>query len=176
LPLTKEVIETLSAGDEVLISGVVYTARDRVHRIIFDEINAARKEGRKPKLPFPLSGQTVYYCGPTPKPPGRVIGSAGPTTSSRMDRYTPLLLRRGLKGMLGKGERSPAVRKAIARYSAVYFVTYGGCGALLASHVTEARIIAFPELGPEAVWRLSILDLPAVVAIDCKGRVFPDGA
>ncbi len=177
LPLTSQVIASLSAGDEVLLSGVVYTARDRVHRIIFEEIVSAQKKRRKDlSLPFPLAGQTIYYCGPTPTPPGRIIGSAGPTTSSRMDNYTPLLLRYGLKGMIGKGSRNVVVRQAIARYGAVYFVTYGGCGVLLASHIKEAKIVAFPELGPEAVWRLLLVDFPAVVGIDCKGKVFPDGS
>jgi fumarate hydratase subunit beta len=175
LPLRKADLETLRAGDEVLLSGVVFTARDRVHKIIFRKIMTAPKKKKVPVLPFPVSGQTFYYSGPTPPPPGRVIGSAGPTTSSRMDRYTPLLLEHGLKGMIGKGERSAEVRLAIKKHSAVYFVTYGGCGALLASHVKEAKIVAFPELGPEAVWRLVILDFPAVVAIDSKGRVSPDG-
>ena len=151
--------------------GRVYTGRDRVHKILFAEIDKARKAGRNPFLPFPLSGRTIYYVGPTPAPPGRIIGSAGPTTSSRMDRYTPLLLEYGLKGMIGKGDRSEDVRQAIVRFGAVYFVTYGGCGALLASHVKEAEPVAFPELGTEAVLRLKILDFPAVVGIDSRGNV-----
>ena len=173
LPLKKSDLETLRAGDEVLLSGVVFTARDRVHKILFHKITADRKKKKIPVLPFPVSGQTFYYSGPTPAPPGRVVGSAGPTTSSRMDRYTPLLLEYGLKGMIGKGERNAEVRLAVKKHSAVYFVTYGGCGALLASHVKEAKIVAFPELGPEAVWRLVILDFPAVVAIDNRGKIFP---
>ena len=173
--MNKADLKTLRAGDEVLLSGVVFTARDQVHKILFNRILADRKKQKVPVLPFPISGQTFYYSGPTPPSPGRVIGSAGPTTSSRMDRYAPLLLEYGLKGMVGKGERSDEVRLAIKKHSAIYFVTYGGCGALLASHVKEARVFAFPELGPEAVWRLVVLDFPAVVAIDTKGRVFPDG-
>ncbi|MFA5393468.1 MAG: fumarate hydratase C-terminal domain-containing protein [Candidatus Ratteibacteria bacterium] len=173
LPFKKEVLRNLRAGDEVLLFGVIFTARDQVHKILYHDILAAEKKKRPPVFPFPIAGQTFYYSGPTPPPPGRVIGSAGPTTSSRMDRYTPLLLEYGLKGMVGKGERSAEVRLAVKKYSAVYFVTYGGCGALLASHVTEAKIAAFPELGPEAVWRLVIRDFPAVVAIDSRGKVFP---
>jgi len=175
LPLNKSDLETLRAGDKVLLSGPVFTARDQVHKILYAKISESQKKKTKPVFPFPVSGQTFYYSGPTPSPPGRVIGSAGPTTSSRMDRYTPLLLEYGLRGMIGKGERSAEVRLAVKKYSAVYFVTYGGCGALLASHVREAKIVAFPELGPEAVWRLVILDFPTVVAIDNNGRVFPDG-
>lgn len=174
LPLKKEVLQTLRAGDEVLLSGVVFTARDQVHKFLFHKIKTEGKKKTVASLPFPISGQTLYYSGPTPPPPGQVIGSAGPTTSSRMDRYTPLLLEHGLKGTIGKGERSAEVRLAIKKNSAVYFVTYGGCGALLASHIKEAKIIAFPELGPEAVWRLVILDFPAVVAIDSRGNTFPE--
>ena len=173
LPFKKEVLQILRAGDEVLLSGVVFTARDQVHKILFDKIKADQKKKRVPVFPFPVSGQTFYYSGPSPATPNQIIGSAGPTTSSRMDRYTPLLLEYGLQGMLGKGERSAAVRLAIKKHSAVYFVTYGGCGALLASHVQEAQIVAFPELGPEAVWRLVIRDFPAVVAIDSRGNIFP---
>ena len=173
LPLNKSDLKTLCAGDEVFLSGVVFTVRDQVHKILFNRILADRKKPKVPTMPFPISEQIFYYSGPTPPPPGRVIGSAGPTTSSRMDRYTPLLLEYGLKGMVGKGERSDEVRLAIKKHSAIYFVTYGGCGALLASHVKEAEVFAFPELGPEAVWRLVVLDFPAVVAIDTKGRVFP---
>jgi fumarate hydratase subunit beta len=173
LPFKKEVLRSLRAGDEVLLSGVVFTVRDQVHKILSAQIKAGQKKKTAPAFPFPVSGQTFYYSGPTPPPPGRAIGSAGPTTASRMDRYTPLLLEYGLKGMIGKGGRSAEVRLAVKKHSAVYFVTYGGCGALLASHVQKAKIAAFPELGPEAVWRLTILDFPAVVAIDSKGRVFP---
>ena len=172
LPLRKADIQTLRAGDEVLLSGVVFTARDQVHKILFHKIRAGQKRKFLPVFPFPVSGQTFYYSGPTPPPPGRVIGSAGPTTSSRLDRHTPLLLEYGLKGMIGKGERSAEVRLAIKKHSAVYFVTYGGCGALLASHVKEAKVVAFPKLGPEAVWRLVIQDFPAVVAIDSRGKIF----
>jgi len=173
LPLKKSDLKTLRAGDEVLLSGVVFTARDQVHKILCAKISEAQKKKTKPAFPFPVSGQTFYYSGPTPAPPGRVIGSAGPTTSSRMDRYTPLLLKYDLNGMIGKGERNAEVRQAIKKHAAVYFITYGGCGALLASHIKEARIIAFAELGPEAVWRLVIRDFPAVVAIDSRGNIFP---
>ncbi|HNQ34715.1 MAG TPA: FumA C-terminus/TtdB family hydratase beta subunit [bacterium] len=169
LPMKKEDLAALEAGQEVLLSGPVYTARDRVHKIIFEEITRARRENRQPKLPFPLRGQTIYYCGPTPTPPGQIIGAAGPTTSSRMDPYTPILLEAGLQAVIGKGKRSPEVQAAFARFGAVYFITYGGCGALLASHVFRVEPIAFPELGPEAVWKLDILDFPARVGIDARG-------
>jgi len=174
LPLNKSDLKILRAGDEVLLSGVVFTARDQAHKILCAKINEAKKKKTKPAFPFPVFGQTFYYSGPTPPPPGRTIGSAGPTTSSRMDHYTPLLLEYGLSGMIGKGGRSEKVRLAVKKHSAVYFVTYGGCGALLASHVKEAKVVAFPELGPETVWRMVILDFPAVVSIDSRGNIFPE--
>lgn len=173
LPLSAAAVAGLCAGDEVLLSGIVYTARDRVHKIVAAELERAAREKRPPVLPFPLAGQTVYYAGPTPAPPGRVIGSVGPTTSRRMDVYTPALLAAGLRATIGKGQRAAAVAVACARFAAVHFTTYGGCGALLASHVAAAALQALPELGPEAVWRLEVVDFPAVVAIDGRGAVFP---
>jgi fumarate hydratase subunit beta len=162
-PLTDEVVRELRAGDRVLISGVVYQARDAAHMRL-----AALLERGEP-LPFDLRGAVVYYMGPSPARPGHVIGAAGPTTSGRMDAYTPLLLRHGLKGMIGKGSRSEAVRRAIAEHAAVYLAATGGAGALLATHVVESEVIAYPELGAEAIARLVVEDFPAVVVNDCLG-------
>lgn len=173
LPLEKSVLETLAAGTEVLITGVVYTARDRVHKVLATEIEEARRLGRRPRLPFPLAGATIYYCGPTPAPPGRCIGAAGPTTSARMDPFTPALLEAGLRATIGKGKRGPGAVAAYARHGAVHFTTYGGCAALLATHIKSARLVAFPEFGAEAVRELEVADLPAVVTVDCRGAVFP---
>ncbi len=173
IPLNRRDLNRLAAGEEVLLTGRVYTARDQAHRLLFTEITRAENEGRPPVFPFPVAGEIIYYTGPTPPPPGKIIGSIGPTTSKRMDPYTPALLKNGLQGMIGKGTRGQDVQKAVARYGAVYFITYGGCGALLATHVKRARIAAFPELGPEAVWELAVVDFPAVVGIDSHGRVFP---
>lgn len=162
-PLKDEVIETLKAGDMVLINGYVYTARDAAHKRLVElvEIDAP--------LPIPLKGEIIYYVGPTPAPPGKVIGSAGPTTSSRMDFYTPLLLSLGLKGMIGKGKRSQEVKEAIKKYKAVYFLATGGIGALLSRHIVSVEEIAFPELLAESIKRLLLKDFPATVAIDCYG-------
>ena len=146
------------------MSGVVYTARDAAHKRIVD---ALERGGR---MPFPLKGQVVYYAGPCPAAPGQVIGSLGPTTSARMDRYAPRLLSQGLAGMIGKGKRSPEVRAAVREYGGVYFVAIGGCGALLSQSVKAARLLAYEDLGPEAVYELAIEDFPAVVAIDPAGN------
>lgn len=162
-PLTDEVIEQLKAGDLVLINGYVYTARDAAHKRLVELIN------NNTPLPFDLKGQIIYYVGPTPAPPGKAIGSAGPTTSSRMDSYTPLLLSLGIKGMIGKGQRSEEVVKAIKKYKAVYFLATGGAGALLSRHIVSAEEIAFPELGTESIKKLLLKDFPAIVAIDCHG-------
>jgi len=162
-PLEPGVIEKLRTGTQVLISGVVYTARDAAHHRIVEALD----KGEKP--PFDLKGQTIYYAGPSPAPPGRVIGSIGPTTASRMDVYTPRLLAAGIRAMIGKGSRSPAVREAIQKYKAVYLVTIGGAGALLARFVKEAAVIAYEDLGPEAIRRLIVADFPAIVANDIYG-------
>jgi len=162
-PLTDEVIEQLKTGDLVLINGYVYTARDAAHKRLVELIN------NNTPLPFDLKGQIIYYVGPTPAPPGKAIGSAGPTTSSRMDSYTPLLLSLGLKGMIGKGQRGEEVVKAIKKYKAVYFLATGGAGALLSRHIVSAEEIAFPELGTESIKKLLLKDFPAIVAIDCHG-------
>lgn len=163
-PLTEGVVRQLRAGDRVRISGVLYQARDAAHR----RLVALLEEGKP--LPFDLQGAVVYYMGPSPAPPGRVIGAAGPTTSGRMDAYTPLLLRQGLKGMIGKGSRSRAVRDALREHTAVYFAATGGAGALLSTHVVSHEVIAYPELGAEAVARLEVNEFPAIVVNDCHGR------
>ena len=163
-PLTKDVIKNLKAGDEVILSGVIFTARDAAHKKLVDMI----KRGRR--IPMNLKDAVIYYAGPTPAPARRVIGSCGPTTSSRMDEYTPPLLQLGLSGMIGKGDRSMEVRKAIKRYGAVYFLAVGGIGALLSSHIKKARPILFGELGPEAVYKLEVKDFPLTVGIDSKGK------
>ncbi len=163
LPLTSEIIQSLRAGDEVLLSGYVYTARDQTHLRLIKDIG-------KKKLPFDLCGQTIYYAGPTPAPFGKVIGSCGPTTSGRMDAFTPALLKAGAKGMIGKGRRSEEVRQAIKRYKAVYFLTIAGAGAYLSKKILEAKPVLYEDLGTEAVYRLRIKDFPAIVGIDSKGR------
>ena len=163
-PLSDDIVGTLKAGDEVLISGVIYTARDAAHKRI-----VALIEKGEP-LPFDISGQIIYFAGPTPEPPGRPIGSIGPTTSYRMDAYSPVLIRHGLKGMIGKGKRNAAVVSAMKEHKAVYFAAVGGAGALISMSVTSAEVIAYPELGPEAVRKLTVKDFPAIVATDCEGN------
>ncbi|MBO8125751.1 MAG: Fe-S-containing hydro-lyase [Firmicutes bacterium] len=162
-PLTDETVCKLRTGDRVLLSGTVYTARDAAHARFMEAFE------RGEDLPFPLEGAVIYYVGPAPAKPGRVIGSAGPTTSGRMDVYTPALLERGLKGMIGKGSRSRQVREAITAAKAVYFAATGGAAALLAKCIMETEIIAYPELGPEAVRRLEVRDLPLTVVNDIYG-------
>jgi len=163
-PLTDDVISQLKAGDHVLITGVMYTGRDMAHKYIVEGHN----KGENP--PFDLAGQILYYTGPTPAPPGKPIGSAGPTTSYRMDKYTPTLLELGLKGMIGKGPRGQAVKDAIKRHKAVYFAAIGGAGALISKAIRKAEVIAYPELGTEAVMRLEVEDFPAVVVNDVYGN------
>ncbi len=162
-PLNDEDVLALRAGQPVLISGVVYTARDAAHRRMAEALE------RGDELPFDVKGQIIYYVGPTPAPPGRVIGAAGPTTAGRMDRFTPALLARGLKGMIGKGSRSQEVREAIRRHKAVYLGGIGGAGVLLARHIRAAELVAYEDLGTEAIRRLEVEDFPAVVINDCHG-------
>ena len=164
LPLTEETVASLRAGDAVLLSGVLYTARDAAHKRMHEKI--AKGE----ELPFDLKNNTIYYVGPTPAKPGMAIGSAGPTTSSRMDAYTPELLNLGLKGMLGKGRRSPQVKQAIVANKAVYFIACGGAGALISHCIKKREPIAFEELLSEAVTRLTVEDLPCFVGIDADGN------
>jgi fumarate hydratase subunit beta len=169
-PLSDEDVRQLVAGDVVLVSGVVYAARDAAHKRLIELLDAGEP------LPFDPAGQIVYYVGPTPEKPGHVIGSAGPTTASRMDRYTPRLLELGLKGMIGKGGRGPAVREALKRHTAVYMAALGGGGALAALQIRGQRIIAFEDLGPEAIRELEVEDLPVWVVNDCEGRDYYEHA
>lgn len=162
-PLKDKEIKGLKAGDEVLLSGVIYTARDQVH------LKISRMLERGKKVPVDLRGQVIYYCGPTP-PGKRVIGSCGPTTSGRMDAFSRALLDAGLKGMIGKGARKPEVRASIKKKGAVYFVAPAGAGAYLSGKVKSSEPVAFMELGPEAVYRLEVKDFPLIVAIDVLGR------
>ncbi|MDD5771677.1 MAG: FumA C-terminus/TtdB family hydratase beta subunit [Candidatus Omnitrophica bacterium] len=164
LSSTLNVFESLKAGEEVALSGVIYTARDQAHKRLTESI-----KGGKP-LPITLKGAVIYYCGPTHTPKGRAIGSCGPTTSSRMDSFTPLLLARGLKGMIGKGNRAKEVREEIKKYKGVYFITYAGCGAFLAGHVKKSKVSAYRDLGPEAIMKLEVKDFPLIVAIDSRGK------
>ena len=162
-PFTDAEIAKLKAGMSVLISGVIYVARDAAHKRLIEAMD------KDEKLPFDFKGQTVYYMGPSPAPPGKVIGSAGPTTSGRMDVYTPRLLSAGLKAMIGKGHRSTAVREAIVKNKAVYFVATGGAAALLSKSIKKSETIAYADLGAESVLRLEVVDFPAVVANDIYG-------
>ncbi len=164
LPLIKDVGSRLRAGDELLLCGKFYTARDAAHKR-FDK--ALKKN--KP-LPIDLKNNLIYYCGPTPASPGARIGSCGPTTSKRMDAFTPQLLKMGLAGTIGKGRRSANVIKAIKKYKAVYFVSVGGAGAYLSKRIKEAKIIAYSDLGTEAIYEFFVKDFPVTVAIDSKGR------
>ncbi|MCL5102728.1 MAG: Fe-S-containing hydro-lyase [Armatimonadetes bacterium] len=165
-PLTDQEIENLRAGDSVLLSGVVYTARDAAHVRLIDLL----RQGKP--LPIDLNGQVIYYVGPTPTKPGRVLGSAGPTTAGRMDAYTSELLAIGLKGMIGKGLRDQSVKDAIVKNKAVYFAATGGAAALLARHIISCKVIAYEDLGCEAIHRLEVRDLPLVVINDCHGGDF----
>ena len=163
-PFTREQFASLHAGDNVLLSGVIYTARDAAHKRIVEAIAA----GKEP--PFPLQDAVIYYVGPTPAKEGQAIGSAGPTTSYRMDAYAPTLLDLGETGMIGKGPRNAAVKEAIVRNGAVYFAAIGGAGALISKSIKEAEVIAYDDLGAEAVRRLVVEDMPVIVAIDSQGN------
>ncbi len=162
-PLSDEDARKLRAGDIVLLSGTIYTARDAAHK----QLVALLDDGAK--LPFPLAGAVIYYVGPPPPPPGRPIGSAGPTTSYRMDSFAPRLYSLGVKGSIGKGQRAQPVRVAMHQYGAVYFGATGGAGALLSNCIKEAEVIAFPEMGPEALRRLRVEDFPLLVINDSVG-------
>ncbi len=163
LPITEDVIKDLRAGDSLSLSGTLYVARDAAHK----RMVAALDEGQP--LPFDIKGQTIYYMGPSPAPPGKVIGAAGPTTSGRMDGYAPRLMAAGLKGMIGKGVRSEAVKEAMKKYGAVYLGAVGGAGALLSRSIIKSEVIAYGELGPEAVLKIEVKDFPATVINDIYG-------
>ncbi|MBI4745669.1 MAG: Fe-S-containing hydro-lyase [Deltaproteobacteria bacterium] len=164
VPLRDADIAELKAGEQVLLSGIIYTARDAAHRRMIESLE--KGEG----LPIDINGQVIYYVGPTPAKPGKVIGSAGPTTSSRMDIYTPKLLDAGLKGMIGKGKRSTEVVESIKKYKAVYFAAAGGAGALLSKRIKKAEVVAYNDLGPEAIYRLEIEEFPVIVVNDIYGK------
>ena len=163
LPLTEELAKTLKAGDEVLLTGVIYTSRDAGHKRMCEAL--ARGE----KLPFDPENATIYYVGPTPAKPGQVIGSAGPTTSGRMDAYAPTMMSVGARGMIGKGARLPEVVDAMKKYAGVYFGAIGGAGALLAKSIKSAKLVAYEDLGAEALRELYVEDMPLVVIIDSEG-------
>jgi len=163
-PLQREELETLTIGDNVLISGVIYTARDTAHKRLVELLDKGKP------LPFDISGQIIYYVGPTPARPGRTIGSAGPTTSYRMDAYAPRLMEAGMRGMIGKGPRSPQVIDSMKKWGCVYFGATGGAGALLSLTIKKAEIIAFEDLGPEALRRLEVENFPVVVINDIRGN------
>jgi fumarate hydratase subunit beta len=163
-PLRDQDVEKLKIGERVFIHGVIYTGRDAAHKRLFDLL----REGKE--LPFDIKGQIIYYVGPAPAKPGQVFGSAGPTTSYRMDAYSPALIEKGLKGMIGKGMRSDAVKEAMKKYKAVYFAATGGAGALLAKKVKKAQIVAYEDLGPEAIRKLEVEDLPVIVVNDVRGN------
>ncbi|PKK83315.1 MAG: fumarate hydratase [candidate division Zixibacteria bacterium HGW-Zixibacteria-1] len=162
-PLTDKVVKDLKIGDNVLITGTIYTARDAAHKRLVDLIDKGEK------LPFDVTGQIIYFAGPTPPKPGQVIGSAGPTTSYRMNAYTPKVIGVGQKGMIGKGEMSAEVVEAMKKHKAVYFAAVGGAGALISKSITAAEVIAYDDLGAEAIRKLTVKDFPAIVALDCHG-------
>ncbi len=161
-------MENLKVGEKILLNGIIYTARDQAHKRLVEVIRRGKK------LPIDLKGAIIYYCGPTARPKGKIIGSCGPTTSSRMDEFTPALLKAGVKGMIGKGSRAKEVLGAIKKYKAVYFLTYAGCGALLARYVNKATPVAYRDLGPEAILKLEVKDFPLIIGIDSKGRSIYD--
>ena len=162
-PLDSQVIEKLKAGDQVSITGVIYTARDAAHKRLIEALD------RGEELPLDLRGQTLYFMGPSPAKPGQVIGAAGPTTSGRMDSYSPRLMAVGLKGMIGKGSRSQEVKEAIKKHKAVYFAAIGGAGALIARAIKKAEVVAYEDLGAEAIMRLEVENFPATVVNDAHG-------
>jgi fumarate hydratase subunit beta len=163
-PLTDDVVEQLHAGDDVQITGTIYVGRDSAHKRMIAALDASEE------LPFDPQGQIIYYMGPAPARPGRPIGSAGPTTSYRMDPYAPRMLEQGLKGMIGKGNRGPEVQEAIKKYKAVYFAAIGGAAALIANSIKEAEVIAYEDLGAEALRKLRVEDFPAIVVNDMFGE------
>ncbi len=162
-PFIREQFLGLRAGDEVLLTGHIYTARDAAHKLMAESLIKGEK------LPFEIDGQIIYYAGPCPAPPGKVIGSCGPTTSSRMDKYAPVLIENGLLGMIGKGGRNEIVNDAIKKHKSIYFAAIGGAGALIARCIKDSKSVAYEELGTESVKRLYVVDMPVFVASDCLG-------
>ncbi len=165
-PLTQDKAKALKAGDFVLITGTIYTSRDAAHKRMVEALD------RGEQLPVDFQDQIIYYVGPTPAKPGKAIGSAGPTTSGRMDAYTPRMLEQGLRGMIGKGYRTPEVVEAMKKHGAVYFAATGGAAALIAKAIKKYEVVAYEDLGPEALARLTVEDFPAIVVIDSEGRNF----
>lgn len=163
-PLSREATGALKSGDRILLSGVIYTARDAAHKRLAELMEKGEK------LPFPIEGAVIYYVGPTPEKPGHIIGSAGPTTSYRMDEYAPKLIKSGMTGMIGKGARSSEVIEAMREHGAVYFGAIGGAGALLSRCIESSEIVAYDDLGAEAIRRLTVCDMPLTVVIDSKGN------
>ncbi len=163
LPLTDETLKDLRAGDNILLTGVIYVGRDAAHKRLVEALDQGKP------LPFDITGQTVYFMGPSPAKPGKPIGAAGPTTSGRMDAYSPRLIAEGLKGMIGKGMRSQAVKDAMKKYKAVYLAAIGGAGALIAKSIKKSEVIAYEELGAEAIRRLEVEDFPVTVINDIYG-------
>ena len=163
ISIDKNKIKKLKVKTRVFLSGTIYTLRDQAHKRLVNDLIHNKK------IPFDIRNKIIYYCGPTQKPKGKIIGACGPTTSSRMDVFTPFLLKRGLVGMIGKGRRGLEVIRAIKKYKGVYFLTYSGCGALLSKYVRHARPIAYKDLGPEAIYELEIERFPLIVGIDSKG-------
>lgn len=170
VPFDKDTVKELKAGDYVYLTGTIYTARDAAHKRIYEALQKGET------LPFDIEGNVIYYMGPSPAREGRPIGSAGPTTASRMDKYTPALLDLGMRGMIGKGRRTEAVRESMMKNQAVYFAAVGGAGALLSKSITQAEVIAYEDLGTEAIRRLEVKDFPVIVVMDFEGNNLYDMA
>lgn len=170
VPFDKDTVKELKAGDYVYLTGTIYTARDAAHKRMYEALQKGEA------LPFDMEGNVIYYMGPSPAREGRPIGSAGPTTASRMDKYTPALLDLGMRGMIGKGRRTEAVRESMMKNQAVYFAAVGGAGALLSKSITQAEVIAYEDLGTEAIRRLEVKDFPVIVVMDCEGNNLYDMA
>ncbi len=170
VPFDKDTVKELKAGDYVYLTGTIYTARDAAHKRMYEALQKGET------LPFDIGGNVIYYMGPSPAREGRPIGSAGPTTASRMDKYTPALLALGMRGMIGKGRRTEAVRESMMKNQAVYFAAVGGAGALLSKSIIQAEVIAYEDLGTEAIRKLEVKDFPVIVVMDCEGNNLYDMA
>ena len=170
VPFDADIVKELKAGNYVYLTGTIYTARDAAHKRMYEAIQNGET------LPFDIEGNVIYYMGPSPAREGRPIGSAGPTTASRMDKYTPALLELGMRGMIGKGRRTEAVRESMMKNQAVYFAAVGGAGALLSKSILQAEVIAYEDLGTEAIRKLEIKDFPVIVVMDCEGNNLYDKA